>query len=93
MSTYKPEGMWADTLANRQSFRSVSALQEAFAAGKILESRAIVCDAQHNLIVDMGAFRGIIPREEGALGIADGNHRDIAIISKVNKPVCYKLQS
>lgn len=91
MSTYKPEGMWADTLANRQSFRSVSALQEAFAAGKVLESRAIVCDAQHNLIVDMGAFRGIIPREEGALGIADGTTRDIAIISKVNKPVCYKI--
>lgn len=91
MSNYKPEGMLADTNVIRQMFRSVSALQEACSAGKILESRAIICDAQHNLIVDMGAFRGIIPREEGALGIAEGTTRDIAIISKVNKPVCYKI--
>ena len=34
-------------------------------------------------------MRGIIPREEGALGIREGTVRDIAIISRVNKPVCF----
>ena len=91
MSNYKPEGMLIDTAANKQAFHSLSALQEAHAAGRILESRAIVCDSQHNLIVDMGAYRGMIPREEGALGISDGSTRDIAIISRVNKPVCYRI--
>lgn len=91
MSIYKPEGMMIDTLSNRQAFRSLSCLQEAFTQGKILESRAVVCDSEHNLIVDMGCCRGIIPRVEGALGIAQGATRDIAIISKVNKPVCYKI--
>ena len=69
MPTYKPEGMLIDTVPNRQAFKSMTALMEAQASGRILESRAIVCDSNHNLIVDMGAWRGIIPRDEAALGI------------------------
>ncbi len=91
MFHFKPEGMLLDTAANRQSFKSLATLQEAQLTGKILESRAVVCDSEHNLIVDMGSYRGIIPREEGALGIAEGTTRDIAIISRVNKPVCYRI--
>lgn len=91
MPNYKPEGLLIDTPANRQAFHSLSALQEAYASGRILESRAVVCDPDHNLIVDMGAWRGIIPRSEAALGIAEGTTRDIAIISRVNKPVCYRI--
>ena len=91
MATYKPEGTLIDTPANRQAFRSLAALQEAQADRRILESRAVICDSGHNLIVDMGAYRGIIPREEGALGIAEGTTRDIALISRVNKPVCYRI--
>ena len=91
MPTYKPEGMLIDTVPNRQAFKSMTALMEAQASGRILESRAIVCDSNHNLIVDMGAWRGIIPRDEAALGIAEGTTRDIAIISRVNKPVCYRI--
>ena len=91
MPNYKPEGLLIDTPANRQAFHSLSALQEAHASGRILESRAVVCDPDHNLIVDMGAWRGIIPRDEAALGISEGTTRDIAIISRVNKPVCYRI--
>lgn len=93
MSNYKPEGMLIDTPSNRLCFKSIASLQEAQSSGRILESRAIVCDSEHNLIVDMGTYRGVIPREEGALGIAEGTTRDIAIISKVNKPVCYRIMS
>lgn len=91
MPSYKPEGALAETLANRQALRSLASLQEAQSTGQILESRAVVCDSDHNLIVDMGIFRGIIPRDEGALGIAEGTTRDIAVISRVNKPVCYRI--
>ncbi len=51
-----------------------------------------MCDSEHNLIVDLGSnVRGIIPRDEGAMGIAEGQVRDIALISRVNKPVCFTV--
>ena len=59
--------------------------------GSILESRVLLCDREHNLHVDLGAMRGIIPREEGAVGIDDGTVRDIALISKVGKRVCFSI--
>lgn len=89
MTNYFPEGYnFAFSNAN---FKNIDALKEAMAAGRILEAKAIVCDSEHNLIVDLGCVKGIIPREECALGIAEGTTRDIAIISKVNKPVCFKI--
>lgn len=91
MPVYQPEGMIMDSAENKQYFCSFASLERAKLSGKILESRAIVCDRNHNLIVDMGTWRGIIPREQGALGIDDGSTRDIAVISRVNKPVCYKI--
>ena len=36
-------------------------------------------------------MKGIIPRIEGAMGIDTGATRDIALIAKVNKPVCFKI--
>ena len=50
----------------------------------------IKCDEFHNLVVDLGSLRGLIPREETALGIADGA-REIAILSRVGKPVCFQV--
>ncbi len=86
-----PEGMLIDSTDNRLSIKNLSSLQEAMCQGKILEARAVICDSHHNLIIDFGSFKGLIPREEGALGIDDGSTRDIAIISRVNKPVCFKV--
>ena len=51
-----------------------------------------MCDSEHNLIVDLGGIRGVIPREEGAIGIREGQVRDIALISRVNKPVCFTVE-
>ena len=59
--------------------------------GKILEARAVICDSEHNLIVDLPCIKGIIPRVEGAIGIESGETRDIALIAKVSKPVCFKI--
>ena len=36
-------------------------------------------------------MKGIIPRNEGALGIEEGTVRDIALISRVNKPVSFVI--
>ena len=46
----------------------------------------------HNLIIDLGCMKGLIPREEGAVGIREGTARDIAILSRVNRPVCFLVQ-
>ncbi|MEG2222812.1 MAG: 30S ribosomal protein S1, partial [Oscillospiraceae bacterium] len=50
---------------------------------------ALSCDASRNLSVKLGDFTGIIPRAEAALGIADGSTREIAILSRVGKPVSF----
>lgn len=90
MITYQPEG-YSTFLQQQSNFRNIAQLQEAKNSGRILEARAIVCDSDHNLIVDLGLIKGVIPREECAIGIAEGLTRDIAIISRVNKPVCFKI--
>jgi small subunit ribosomal protein S1 len=91
MTKYYPEGVLINTIENKNSLKSFYSLQEAMLQGKILESRALVCDSEHNLIVDLPCMKGIIPRNEGAIGIDDGTTRDIALIAKVNKPVCFKI--
>lgn len=91
MTGYFPEGRLINTVENLSAMQSISQLTDAYHDGKILEARAMVCDSSHNLIVDLGAIRGIIPREEGAIGIREGTVRDIAVISRVNRPVCFVI--
>ena len=91
MNVYKPEGMLIDTVENKLMQRSFSTLKEAMEQNKILEGRTLVCDSQHNLIVQLGCCRGIIPRLHTVEGIDTGATRDIAIISRVNKPVCFQV--
>ena len=91
MKKYFPENYLILTEENRNILSSKAAIKEAFYSGRILEVRATVCDKEHNLHVDLGVMKGIIPRNEGAIGIDDGSVRDIAIISRVNKPVCFRI--
>ncbi len=89
MSEYMPEGKLISTQENINILRSPQLLREAMRDERILEAKACLCDSQHNLVVDLGSMKGIIPREEGAIGIRDGSVRDIAVISRVNRPVCF----
>ena len=91
MSEYLPEGKRLDTRENLSVLHNERSLREAMELQTILEARAVLCDTAHNLHVDLGCMRGIIPREEGALGIREGNVRDIAVISRVNRPVCFTV--
>lgn len=89
MSFY-PEGMLINTLTNSKYLSSPAYFEEAIEKNLTLEARAVLCDNEHNLIVELPFGKGIIPRIEGAVGIDDGTTKDIALISKVNKPVCFK---
>lgn len=91
MKKYYPEGVLFETKQNKKCIESAAMLRECFFEQRILESRATLCDREHNLHVDLGEIHGVIPREECAIGIADGSVRDIAIISRVNKPVTFKI--
>ncbi len=91
MAVYKPEGSLISTKTNASYLRTPQTLADAMATGKILEARAICCDCDHNLILDLGCMKGVIPRAEAAIAAHDGDVRDIAIISRVNKPTCFKI--
>ena len=88
---YLPEGCLLDTPQNAEHLKTESALREAMLSGQRLEARVRVCDGGHNLHVDLPCMRGLIPRAEGAMGIPEGTTRDIALISRVNKPVCFSV--
>ena len=89
MTDYLPEGKRIRTARNLEYLSSPGGIREAMERGEILEARAILCDCSHNLTVDLGCMRGFIPREEGAVGIREGAVRDIAVISRVGKPVSF----
>lgn len=93
MKTYYPEGILFNTQENQNIIRSAEAITEAQKTGKILEAYALICDNEHNLTVDLPGMKGIIPRNDGAVGIEDGSVRDVALISRVSKPVCFKVMS
>lgn len=91
MTEYLPEGSRLHTPENIAAIRTPKGLQEAIQKGTILEAFASVCDSNHNLIVDLPCMKGIIPRIEGAMGIAEGTTRDIALIARAGKPVCFRV--
>ena len=91
MIDFYPEGWLIDTIGNRLSMQNPATLAQASHDEKILEARALVCDGEHNLVVDLGCMKGIISREDGAIGIKEGLVRDIAVISRVNRPVCFTI--
>lgn len=91
MNEFLPEGRISQRLGVGSITYSLSDLKSAYDNGTVLEGRVLLCDKEHNMFVNLGAMKGVIPREEGAIGINDGTVRDIALISKVNKNVCFKV--
>ncbi len=93
MMRYYSEGHLITTAQNRAALATAAALREAMINGTVLEARALRCDTDHNLFVELPCGEGIIPYTEGALGIAEGTTRDIALVSRVSKPVCFTVQA
>ena len=92
-SRFPPEGRLLHTPENQDACASPDALRRAMEKSAILEGTALSCDANHDLSVALGPYIGRIPREEAALGITGGETRDIAILSRVGKPVCFTVES
>ena len=90
---YRPEGCIFETTANQRYIATAEGLSEAMEKGIILEAKVKMCTSSHDLVLDIPCAKGIIPREEGAIGIKEGMTRDIALISRVNKIVCFKVRA
>ena len=90
-SRFLPEGRLLHTPENEAACASRDGLRRAMEEETVLEGVAQLCDGAHNLLVSVGPFTGFLPREEAALGIAEGTTREIAILSRVGKPVCFQI--
>ncbi len=88
---YHPEGIICNTPQNREYTSSLSGLERAMQQDRILEAPAIMCDGEMNLYVDLGDIRGVIPKGEVALCRNGEELKPIAIITRVGKPVCFKV--
>jgi small subunit ribosomal protein S1 len=91
MNCFYPEGKLYKQNDNKKCLSTLGALADAQIRETVLEAPVIMCDTEHNLIVDLGCIKGIIPRSEGALGIEEGTTRDIALISRVGRTVCFVI--
>lgn len=89
MKEFYPEGFIGTTYENRKSMSTPAMLYQAQSSSSILEANVIMCDAEHNMTVDLGCMKGVISREDGAIGISEGTTRDIALISRVGRPVSF----
>lgn len=90
---YLPEGRRLGSPANRRAMADTDGLTQAIRSGHILESLVLRCTPEHDLLVEVGPFTGVIPRCEAALGIAEGSTREIAILSRVGRPVSFVVTS
>ena len=92
MNEYRPEGFLIKTSKNYEYISSLAGLERALERQIILEAPVVLCDHNFDLHVELGGgVRGIIPRSEVEYS-ADGSAvKDIAILTRVGKTVCFKV--
>ena len=88
---YRPEGSLISLSENIEYISSLAGLEKAFTEGKILESSVLLCDSSMRLHVDLNGILGIIEREEAVFCREGEIIKDIAVITRVGKPVCFKI--
>lgn len=90
-NTYTPEGTRIGTPENTESISSLAGLEKAMAQGKILEAPVLLCDNQMRLHVDLFGIDGIIEKHDAVFSPDGEPSKDIAVITRVGKPVCFKV--
>lgn len=89
MNKYLPEGALITTTENQSFISSIRGLEKALVSGKILEAMAVMCDSELNITVELGEIYGVIPKKE--VLYTDTEIKDIAVITRIGKPVCFKV--
>ena len=92
MNDYMPEGTLIKTARNYDFISSRAGLEVALEKQIILEAPVILCDHNFDLHVELGCeITGIIPREEVEFSQDGERAKDIAILTRVGKTVCFKV--
>ncbi len=86
---FRPEGARMATEENRTAMASRAALVRAMENHIILEGSAVLCDGDYTLRVDLGCMYGILRREDVQDTLPGETVRDIAVITRVGKTVCF----
>ncbi len=90
-NSYAPEGSLFGTRENREYISSRAGLVRAMNEGKILEAGALLCDSRMRLHIDLYGMTGIIEKDEALYSPDRQEPKDIAVITRVGKPVCFKV--
>ncbi len=90
---YRPEGELITTSQNKQNLASVGELERCMRENITVEGIATRCDGALCLHVDLGVFQGVIPPEECTYLRPGEEQKDIAVISRVGKPICAKVSA
>ncbi len=91
MNRYAPEGTLITTKENCEAISSLEGLERALEKQTILEAVARVCDSSLTLHFDLGECPGIMLREEVQYLRNGGEIKDIAVLTRVGKPVVFKV--
>lgn len=84
---YLPEGLRPQTVL------PLSALKTAAENGTILEGFVQRCDIRHTLHIPLGGVAGRMEKEEVIAPWMSGAQRDISVLSRVGKPICFTVKS
>ena len=90
--SFYPEGTLYGTAENAAYTSSLRMLERAMNEELILEGIATSCVGPGlDLTVDLGAIKGVIPRREAALDLGGESAKDIAVITRVGRPVAFTV--
>ena len=88
---YKPEGHIIDTVKNRELCSNISGLEAAMTHNITLESIALLCDSNLDIHINLGECEGIIRKNDIMYCRDKESIKDIAILTRVGKPICFKV--
>ena len=87
-----PEGYLLTTEKNKSYISNFEGLEKAIQDDAILEAPAVLCDHKMNLHVNLGEkVKGVIKKEDISYSITGEPIKDIAILTRVGKPVSFKV--
>ncbi len=90
---YQPEGTRILTAENREALATPLAMERAMREETVLEGTVTLCDSNLQLHVELPCAKGLIPPAEAVWCRAGEVRKDIALITRVGKPVAFCITS
>ena len=88
---FLPEGARLNTVENRELLSSPAGLEKAMNQGLTVEGTVTLCDSRLCLHVDLQCAQGLLEADEVLYCRAGEVRKDIAVISRVGKPIAVRI--